>query len=430
MTRTQFRPALFLFTGLLWMLLASAVGLVLFLALVRGVPSAPAMALIHAHGAMAGGVAQIVLGALAVFLPSFLMMGENRSHSHPVLFTAINAGAIGMAAGFGFGQNLLVGAAGMLVIFAFLSLCRDAFGRTRWILTVSPLDWWLYGLAGLGLLTGLLVGEAMALRMGPQTMIGYLRLAHIHFILQGFLTLAIVGAMHTVFPTIVRTALYSAALARFTYLFLPLGTLVLMGGFLSSGLWIEIAGGLAMLIAATLYGSNIVRTWISAGKPRNTALDHLLMATFFLVVTMGGGLLVATNALWDPPRIPFGRLHLVAYTHLAFLGFILQTILGALTHYLPSMLADERTTSHKKRERYLAELTDIVERWRAVQVSAFNLGTIGLSLVAALVWQVSLTSLPVQTAAWLSAGLLFLSLGLFGMKMVLLVISQPTQESD
>lgn len=229
MTRTQFRPALFLFTGLLWMLLASAVGLVLFLALVRGVPSAPAMALIHAHGAMAGGVAQIVLGALAVFLPSFLMMGENRSHSHPVLFTAINAGAIGMAAGFGFGQNLLVGAAGMLVIFAFLSLCRDAFGRTRWILTVSPLDWWLYGLAGLGLLTGLLVGEAMALRMGPQTMIGYLRLAHIHFILQGFLTLAIVGAMHTVFPTIVRTALYSAALARFTYLFLPLGTLVLMG---------------------------------------------------------------------------------------------------------------------------------------------------------------------------------------------------------
>ncbi len=430
MTRLQFRPALFLLTGLFWLLLASAVGLVLFLAILRGVPTSQAAALVHAHGAMVGGVAQIALGALIAFLPSFFRMGQGRSDSHPVLFTAINAGAVGIAAGFGFGQYLLVSASGLLVLFAFLSLCRDALGSLRPILAAPPLDLWLYGLAGLALLAGLLVGEAMALRAVPQMMIGHMRLAHMHFILQGFLTLAIVGAMHTVFPAMLRGALYSDSMARMTFVLLPGGILALIGGFLSSQLWIEIGGGLAMLTASALYGSNIAQTWISAGKPRTAALDHLLMATFFLVVTMGGGLLVAANALWDPPKIPFGKLHLVAYTHLAFLGFILQTIFGALSHYLPSMLADERTTSHKKREPYLAELTGIVERWRSIQVGAFNLGTIGLSLVAALVWQFSLNSLPVQTAAWLSAGLLLLGLGLFGMKAVLLVISQPTGEPD
>ncbi len=430
MTRLRFRPALFLLAGLFWLLLASVVGLVHFLAIVRGVPTGPAMALIHSHGAMVGGVAQIVLGALIVFLPSFLMMGEGRLDSHPVLFTAINAGAVGIAAGFGFGQYLLAGAAGLLVLFAFLSLCRDALGRTTKILALPPLHWWFYGLAVIGLLAGLLIGEMMAARLVPQGMVGQIRLAHIHFILQGFLTLAIVGAMHTAYPAMLKWALYSDALARFTFLFLPLGLVVLMGGFMASELWIEIGGGMAMLVAVGLYGSNIAQTWISAGKPRTTASDHLLMATFFLVVATGAGLLVAANALWDPPKIPYGRLHLVAYTHLALLGFLLQSILGALSHYLPSMLAEERTTSHKKREPYLGELNGIVERWRSIQVGAFNLGTIGLSLVAALVWQFSLTSFAVQTAAWVSAGLLLLGLGLFGIKAVLLVISEPARESD
>ena len=162
MTRLQFRPALFLLTGLFWLLLASAVGLVLFLAILRGVPTSQAAALVHAHAEIVGGVAQIALGGLIAFLPSFLMMGQGRSDSHPVLFTAINAGAVGIVAGFSFGQYLLVSAAGLLVLFAFLSLCRDALSRLRMILTAPPLDLWLYGLAVLALLGGLLVGEAMS----------------------------------------------------------------------------------------------------------------------------------------------------------------------------------------------------------------------------------------------------------------------------
>jgi hypothetical protein len=139
------------------------------------------------------------------------------------------------------------------------------------------------------------------------------------------------------------------------------------------------------------------------------------------------GMLVAVNALWDPPVVPFGALHLMAYTHLALLGFMLQTLMGAVSHFLPVTLAMSRTKSNKRRGPYLVELTTIIERWRAVQVGALSLGTMGLALVSALVWQFALTSVTVQAATWLSAGLVLLSLGLFTVKILHLFVRQPDQ---
>jgi hypothetical protein len=137
------------------------------------------------------------------------------------------------------------------------------------------------------------------------------------------------------------------------------------------------------------------------------------------------GILVSINFVWDPPGVPFGRLHLVAYAHLALIGFVLQTIFGALSHLLPVSLAVGRVPSNKKRGPYLATLTAIAERWRAVQVGTLTLGTIGLALVAALVWQYSLGSAVVQIASWTTAAFLFAGIGLFSAKVGLLLVHPP-----
>ena len=34
------------------------------------------------------------------------------------------------------------------------------------------------------------------------------------------------------------------------------------------------------------------------------------------------GLALGINDLWTPPALPYGTLHMVAYTHTAFLGFV------------------------------------------------------------------------------------------------------------
>jgi len=73
------------------------------------------------------------------------------------------------------------------------------------------------------------------------------------------------------------------------------------------------------------------------------------------------------------------------------------------------------------------ELSSIVERWRSVQVGALSLGTMGLALVASLVWKYNLTSLRVQLATWISLGLLVLSFTLFAGKIGLLLARRPPE---
>ncbi|MBM4123521.1 MAG: cbb3-type cytochrome c oxidase subunit I [Nitrospira sp.] len=425
MTHWHIRPATFWLTGLLWLLLSSALGLALFLGTMLGRPLPSVFRVLHVHSALVGGVAQIILGALLSFIPPLLMTGRDRPESHPVLFLAINGGTVGMLAGFAAGHSLWVGAAGILVVLAFLSLVSDALRQVRSSLISPPLNLWFYGVAVLALLVGLGMGEAMALRLLPQDILGQGRLAHIHLNVLGFVTLTIVGTMHNLFPTVLNAPLYSPRLARATFALLPLGILLLIAGFLFSLLPLTIAAGAVILAGVLLYSYNILRTWLKAGRPQQIAVAHFMMATLFLVIATSAGLFVAVNASWTPPLMPFGTLHLVAYTHLALVGFILQTIVGALSHLLPINLALHRVKSNKKRGPYLAELAALAERWRPLQVGALSLGAIGLAFVATLVWQFSLNETPVQIAAWTSAALLGLGLAIVGLKVIRLFLHQP-----
>jgi len=268
------------------------------------------------------------------------------------------------------------------------------------------------------------------MRWLPAEHYGAGRLAHIHLNLLGFVTLTILGTMHNLYPTVLEGTLYSPRLARWTFFLAPAGVALLVAGFLMGHLAVQMGAGAVFLAGVGLYAYNIVRTWLGAGRPGRIASDHFLLATFYLVLAVAAGILVSVNSLWDPPYVPFGKLHLVAYTHLALVGFVTQTIIGALSHLLPVILAVRRVKSNKKRGPYLAELTAIVEQWRVLQVGALNLGLIFLLMTATLVWQFSLRVPAVQAAAWLSAGLLTLALVLFLVKVVRLFLHATPERAE
>ncbi|HSC57428.1 MAG TPA: hypothetical protein VLC51_09500, partial [Nitrospira sp.] len=50
-------------------------------------------------------------------------------------------------------------------------------------------------------------------------------------------------------------------------------------------------------------------------------------------------------------------------------------------------------------------------------LGAMSFGTMGLSVLAALTWSLSLGSFYVQSAVWIAAGLLLVSLALFAAKL-------------
>ena len=421
------RPPLFFLTGLVWLILSSLLGLGLLFGMVLATPLPSYFRLLHVHGALVGGVAQMILGAMVTFIPSLLMTSRDRSTSHPLLYLAINAGTIGLLVGFATSHSAMIATAGLVVVVAFLAVIGDGLNQVRSSLVSPPLNLWFYGVAVLVLLIGIGIGEAMALGLIESTSRGLARLGHIHLNLLGFVTLTIVGTMHNLFPTVLNIPLHSPKLARLTFFLMPAGVVGLVVGFMIPSLPVQIGAGVALIAASCIYGYNILRTWITAGRPRNIAADHLMAATLFLILAITTGVLVSVNYLWSPPKVPFGTLHLVAYTHLALIGFVLQTILGALSHLLPITFAVQRVPNNKKRAPYLTELTEIMGRWRALEVATLALGTLGLAVVASLVWQFPLSSLNVKVATWVTIALILTSLVLFTMKIGVLVGRRPSE---
>ncbi|NJN69416.1 MAG: hypothetical protein HC801_03375 [Nitrospira sp.] len=180
-----------------------------------------------------------------------------------------------------------------------------------------------------------------------------------------------------------------------------------------------------MLVSIGVLIGNLFRTWLSSTHTGSAASDHLLVSTFFLLFTIVLGVFVGANHLSTSPVLPYGTLHLVAYTHMAFIGFIVNAIMGAFSYLIPLTLAAGRVTSHKKRCIYLDQLTSMMNRWGSAQIATLSLGTMGLGILATLTWNVPLSSISIQSAMWACLILLLTSFVLFSIKLSAIVAKQP-----
>ncbi|HEX8750641.1 MAG TPA: hypothetical protein VF732_05960 [Nitrospira sp.] len=418
----------FLLTGFAWLLLSALLAIATLIGMVKGTPLPSWWKTIHVHGALVGGLLQLVIGGFFLSLARSSELKDAYSESRPRLFLTLNVAAVALLVGFWLGQMMLVGLAGLVLIGVVLSLLQTLWPHVQEDLNRPAGAGWIYRAALIALLIGLAIGVAMAFRLF-QTYYGHARLLHIHLIVLGFLTVTFVVALHQLIPAVVQKELANLQVARLAIWSLPIGFAVLLAGFVTSSVSFEIAVGSVLLLGVGICTFNLIITWVRSGLPGNAASDHLLIGVFFLLLATFTGLAMGANYLQNPPFLPIGSLHLVAYTHLAFIGFMVQSTCGALSYSLPIVLALSRVPNSKKREPYRAQLEAIMNRWRTVQLGAMSFGTMGLLVLATLTWSVSLGSLYVQGAVWITAGLLLLSLALFAAKLAWAVGLQPTQQS-
>jgi hypothetical protein len=425
MGRFSFRPLSFLITGFGWLLLSSVIGLAILIGLVHGTPLPSWLRLVHVHAILIGGILQLMIGGLLASLSSDSQSGHSGSNSRPGLFATLNATTVLLLIGFGLGNMMIVGGAGIVLIGAVTSIAPIAWQYARQSPTQPTGSSWLYRFSLISLLVGLVISVAMAFQF-VQQYYAHARLLHLHLILLGFVTMAMIGATHRLLPIVLNAELYSPRIARLVMILLPTGFSILIGGFISSSLRLELAIGGLLVLSIGLYAYNLLRTWVGSGHPENAASDHLLIATFFLVLMMIMGVLVGSNSLPQRPLLPFGSLQLAAYTHMALIGFILQTVLGVLSYGIPEILAADRTTSLKKQGPYREQLAAIMDRWRAVQLTGLSLGTMGLGVLAAMTWNFPLSSLSIQIATWVTVGLLLGSLTIFTAKLAWVLGVSPS----
>ena len=414
----------FIYTGLTWLVLSSILGLAILVGLTRGTPLPPWVRTLHVHAVLVGGVAQIILGGFLLLISPPHLADRDEPDAHPLTFWAMNSGLVGMLMGFWLHQSLVVGISGFVVMAACCSVIYTLWSRVRRVGTSSLNQAWYYALSFVGLVGGSVCGEILAFGFIPESY-GYVRLAHIHLAVLGFVVLAIIGMMHHILPTVWSSPLLSPKLAQTAMVVMPLGVAVLIGGFLNSSVPVEMAAGAILFTGGILWAGNLVGTWRSSTHTGSAASDHLLVSTFFLLFTIILGVLVGANSLSSPPRLPYGTLHLVAYTHMAFIGFIMNAIMGACSYFIPITLAADRIPNTKKRGPYLDQLNTIMNRWSTVQVGVLSLGTTGLGLLAALTWNVPLTSIYIHVATWTSLGLLMTGLVLFSVKLTSIIAKKP-----
>jgi hypothetical protein len=420
-----FRPPLFLLTALLWLLASVLLGLYVWLAKEIGLPAVPPLRVIHVHAALVGGVAQMIFGAMLTFIPPLLMIPFEEKKSRVFQYFLLNGGTVGLLLGFGVSDLTIVGFSGAAVGLAFIILLSDVLRMISKSVQRAGLNLWFYGLAVLALLAGIGLAELVAFGALTPDSVNLARLAHLHLNLMGFVTLTIVGTMHNMFPTVAGSRLYSDRLAVATFVALPLGIMALVSGFIIAEWLFQLVAGFVLLAGVLCYGWNLFRTWFDAETRFSLPVLHLLCGTGWLTLTVLGGIFLAWNNQTDPPTYPIGTAHLTGYSHMALVGFILQTIMGALSHLLPVILTLNRAKSQKKRRPYLDTLTGLIERGKWAQLTALNLGTAGL-----LGWGLSagvfgLRAGPTVITLWTSTVLLLIGLGLFAGKIVRLLASRP-----
>lgn len=424
MSRGLGSPLSFLLTGWTWLLLTSLIGLATFLGIVRGSPLPPGLRMLHVHGALVGGLIQMITGLALAAIE--LADHEAKRPTHRGLLIGLNLAALVLAGGSWSRDSNLIIAGGLFLLASFIPMARHMVKALRTCPGWTTLHAFFFGITLVGLLGSVILGEFLAVAWFP-TWHGMLRLGHLHAGLLLFLTLAAIGTIQLTLPHLLNRPLRSAGLELTVLLLLPAGAAGLLTGFILSSVHIQLAAGSCLLIALVLCSWNLFLTWSQAGQPGSSASDHLLTALFLLSIMTLTGMAVGVNVLWTPPVMPYGTLHLVAYTHMAFIGFLLQAIVGGMSSALPALLAAQRVTSQKKRPDYRERLERIMNRWRALQLSTLNFGTIGLVLVASLTWNLPLSSPWTHTAAWVSVSLLLSVLTLFTMKITQVVGSSPTE---
>jgi nitrite reductase (NO-forming) len=223
---------------------------------------------------------------------------------------------------------------------------------------------WFYVAASRALLAGIGLGVLMAASAtGSADAYRAVRLAHAHLNLLGWVGLAVLGTQFTLWPTVLRTRMVPGlpAVVNAVLLLTVGGLAVATAGLLARHRGLALAGlaGYAAGLAAALVP--FVRTLLRR-LPHGAAAWMLAAGTawFSLAVVVDLAALLGSDRVVDLD----GRLGRLVPA--VAVGFVLQTLTGALTYLLPAVWG---RGAHGNRT-----LTSALEVGWPVRVVALNLG--------------------------------------------------------
>lgn len=286
------------------------------------------------HLAFVGGVSQLVLGAGQFFAGAFLTADPPRKALVRSQLAAWNAGALLVAIGVPQRLPRLVDAGALLLALGLAAFVAGLRGLRRRSLQTAPWATRWYEASALFLGVGVVVGSLLA--NGTAWTHGSLLGAHMALNLAGWFGSAIVGTLHTFFPSLTQTRLRHPALQRPAFAGWALGTTALAAGYAFGTGALVVAGWILLLGAALLLCANLAASLRAAPRPLSLSARLIAPAQACLVaalaVALAGALSAAT--LTAPPS---GATR-AALAALLLPGWLGLTVAGSLLHLLSVLL--------------------------------------------------------------------------------------------
>lgn len=281
------------------------------------------------HLVFVGGISQLVLGAGQFFAGAFLATDPPSRTLVRIQLAAWNAGALLVAAGVPTGVHAVTAAGAVLLLaglVAFViglgSLRRRSLQRAPW-----ALRWYqaCAGFLGAGVLAGVLLAAGVSWTAG--SLLG----AHMTLNLAGWFGTAIVGTLHTFFPSLTQTQLRFPRLQRHTFACWTLGTAALAAGYGLAAEPLVLAGWTGLAAAAALLCANLLASLRASRVVLSLPARLLAVAQACLVVALALALVNALGSSVTAP--PFGAAR-TAIAVLLLPGWLGLTVLGSLLHLL------------------------------------------------------------------------------------------------
>jgi nitrite reductase (NO-forming) len=281
------------------------------------------------HLALLGGVSQLVLGAGQFFVCAFLATDPPSRRLVAGQLLAWNGGTVLVAVGVPTATGSLIDAGAALIglglllfVVALGAMRRRSLQRARW-----AVRWYQACAACLGV--GALVGVMLA--RGTPWPYGSLLGAHLALNVGGWLGTAIVGTLHTFFPSLTRTRLRYPGLQGATFTLWLLGVGLLTFGAAFALTLLIVAGWVGLASAGVLLAANLGACLRRA--PRPLALPAMLIA--LAQAFLAAGLLFAlVVTIAQGPREPLLGAERDVLAILLLAGWVGLTVCGALLHLL------------------------------------------------------------------------------------------------
>jgi len=281
------------------------------------------------HLAFVGGVSQLVLGASQFFVGAFLATDPPPRGLVRGQLLAWNAGAVLLAVAIPEGAGAAIWVAvglllGGLALWAaaIAAMWRRSLRRSPW-----ATRWYCSGVAffGLGMVAGSLLAHGTP--WGHGDLLG----AHMALNLAGWLGAAIVGTLHTFYPSLTQTQLRYPRLQGVAFAAWTAGVAALALGYGWAIDPLALLGWLALCLGALALLVNVAGCLRGAARPLSLAARVVGVAQPFLLAGLAIAAVAALDegpglALVGPTRSAVGTL-LVA-------GWIGLTVLGSLLHLL------------------------------------------------------------------------------------------------